>query len=263
MISALKIFASVGIFIEVGLFAYLPYLYPKLHANKTLTTLIGCFTCGLFMGLALLHVLPESNHDIQEALHPADAGTVAASKKPEPYFPYGSAIAIAAFILILAIESYFHDESVDEFGEKEEDSPRKNNHIKLSRKKSKSKPRFVTTTKVILTQVALSIHSFFECMSLGVQSDFSTAFTLFVGIAIHKWAEGLTLGYTYKNVNMPQDTAKRYILFHSCLNGLAVLVGWSLSNHDPLTAGVLSSISAGTFLYVCMIEKLQHDFRGR
>lgn len=104
------------------------------------------------------------------------------------------------------MESYFHDETVDEFGVKlEEASPRSNNHIKP--KKSKAKPQpppFKTTRKVILTQVALSIHSFFECMSLGVQSDFNTGLTLLVGILIHKWAEGLTLGYVYRNVNMPQ-----------------------------------------------------------
>jgi|JI9StandDraft_2_1071091.scaffolds.fasta_scaffold1378087_1 RsiW-degrading membrane proteinase PrsW (M82 family) len=64
MSATLKMLASATIFTEVGVFAYLPYLYPKLHANKTITVLIGCFTCGLFMGLSLLHVLPESNHDI-------------------------------------------------------------------------------------------------------------------------------------------------------------------------------------------------------
>lgn len=52
--------------------------------------------------------------------------------------------------------------------------------------------------------MALGIHSFFECMALGVQSDFNTGLTLLIGILIHKWAEGLTLGYTYRNVNMPQ-----------------------------------------------------------
>lgn len=52
--------------------------------------------------------------------------------------------------------------------------------------------------------MALGIHSFFECMSLGIQTEFKTALTLFVGIIIHKWAEGLTLGYAYKKVNMLQ-----------------------------------------------------------
>jgi zinc transporter ZupT len=56
----------------------------------------------------------------------------------------------------------------------------------------------------MLTQGALGFHSFFECMSLGVQSDFNSTLTLLFGIVIHKWAEGLTLGYTYKKVNMPK-----------------------------------------------------------
>lgn len=82
MSAILKIFGTAAIFLEVVVFAYLPYLYPQLHANKTITKLIGCFTCGLFMGLALLHVLPESNHDISQALYPTN--TKISSKKPPP-----------------------------------------------------------------------------------------------------------------------------------------------------------------------------------
>jgi zinc transporter ZupT len=68
----------------------------------------------------------------------------------------------------------------------------------------KLKKPFKNSTKVLLTQAALSIHSFFECMSLGIQTDTNTTLTLLLGIAIHKWAEGLTLGYEYKGVNMPK-----------------------------------------------------------
>ncbi len=129
--------------------------------------------------------------------------------------------------------------------------------------KKQPNPAFQNNSKVLLTQIALSIHSIFECMSLGVQTDTHTILTLLTGIAIHKWAEGLTLGFAYKAVNMPESQAKDYSMLHSFLNGMSVFVGWSLASQNKLVAGVLSSISAGTFLYVCMVEKLQHEFKGR
>jgi hypothetical protein len=52
-------------------------------------------------------------------------------------------------------------------------------------------------------------------------------------------------------------------MFHAILNSLAVYIGWALASENNLTAGILSSISAGTFLYVCMVEKIQHEFKGR
>jgi hypothetical protein len=68
MSSMLRLVSSIVISVEVAIFAYLPYLQPKLLSNNTVTLLIDCFTSGLFMGLSLLHILPESNHDIHMAL---------------------------------------------------------------------------------------------------------------------------------------------------------------------------------------------------
>lgn len=48
-----------------------------------------------------------------------------------------------------------------------------------------------------LTQMALSIHSFFECMSIGIEKTENVTITLAGAIIFHKWAEALTLGFSY------------------------------------------------------------------
>lgn len=53
-------------------------------------------------------------------------------------------------------------------------------------------------------QLALSIHSLFECMSIGIEKNGSVALTLATAIVCHKWAEALTLGYSYLMSGMPK-----------------------------------------------------------
>ena len=44
------------------------------------------------------------------------------------------------------------------------------------------------SSSVLLTQLALSIHAFIECLALGSQQTDKATLTLLVGIGCHKWA---------------------------------------------------------------------------
>lgn len=47
------------------------------------------------------------------------------------------------------------------------------------------------------------------------------------------------------------------------MNAAAILLGWKLSSQNALMSGILNSISAGTFLYMALIEKIREDFEGK
>ena len=111
-----------------------------------------------------------------------------------------------------------------------------------------------------MTQLALSIHAFIECLALGSQSTKKATLTLLIGIGCHKWAEGLTLGFEYRRANFNSKLALNFCLIHACLNAGAVLLGWFTSQSSELVSGVLGAISAGTFLYVSTVEKIQSEF---
>lgn len=104
-----------------------------------------------------------------------------------------------------------------------------------------------------ITQIALSVHCFFECMSIGIEKQESVALVFASAIIFHKWAEGLTLGFSYSNSGMPKSTALKFALFHAVLNGSAVIIGHQLSQTSDLVHGTANGISGGTFIYVCMV----------
>ena len=62
---------------------------------------------------------------------------------------------------------------------------------------------------------------------------------------------------------MVQSEALKFALFHSFLNAGAVLVGVQLSSMSELVNGIINSVSGGTFLYVCMVEKIGKNFQDR
>ena len=81
----------------------------------------------------------------------------------------------------------------------------------------------------MLIQFALSTHSFFECLSIGIEKEDKIASALAFAIIFHKWAEALTLGFSYYASGMERSEAMKFAIFHSILNAGAVLLGIQLS----------------------------------
>lgn len=51
-------------------------------------------------------------------------------------------------------------------------------------------------------------------------------------ILFHKWAEALTLGFSYNYSGMARSEAFKFAMFHALLNAGAVFVGYQLSNSN-------------------------------
>lgn len=100
-------------------------------------------------------------------------------------------------------------------------------------------------------------------MSIGIEHKESVIITLSGAIILHKWVEALTLGFSYSISGMPKETAFRFSLFHACLNFGAVLVGFMLSEKNDLIKGIANGISAGTFMYISIIEKISKNFESK
>ena len=45
--------------------------------------------------------------------------------------------------------------------------------------------------------LSLSIHGLFECLALGIQTNYNDALLLFIALMIHKWAEAFALGILF------------------------------------------------------------------
>ena len=61
--------------------------------------------------------------------------------------------------------------------------------------------------------IALSVHSIFEGIALGLQRTSIRLFYLFLAILSHKWVEALTIGINFNNSQLEYETVKFILLF--------------------------------------------------
>ena len=94
---------SIGfIFILCLVFGFIPYFVKSFKGNIKLTGIANAFSCGIFLGVAIIHILPETVEDLEDYL--LDNGYNTLARLPLCYF-----IAFFAYSLILFIEKVAFD----------------------------------------------------------------------------------------------------------------------------------------------------------
>jgi hypothetical protein len=111
----LKILSILVVFVEIGLFGYLPYIWTNVGQNKRIMSIVGCFAGGLFLALAFLHILPEANDDLNAYFAKRDSEDklhhlrqTNSTNEASSTLSYGNLIAILTFVAVLSIESFVH-----------------------------------------------------------------------------------------------------------------------------------------------------------
>jgi zinc transporter ZupT len=176
---------------------------------------------GVFLGAALLHMLPEAQKLFM---------------KHGYHYPFALLIAGIVFLLFLWFEHlgkelYHHHD----------------NHT--------THPSFA-----IVAWIMLSIHSFVLGTALGLSQDYSMQIMLFFAIIAHKWAESFAIAVQLNKSTLSPKIALTLFLSFAFMTPLGVVIGWyvgrDVSTHsfvDPL----LMAISAGTFLYLGTLHGLE------
>jgi hypothetical protein len=111
--------------------------------------------------------------------------------------------------------------------------------------------------ETFLTQIALALHSFFESMLIGIEKDNSIVLVLVSAIALHRWAEALSVGFSLNASGIPKHVALKYAMVHTFLTVFAIGMGHQLSQASGLVKGVANAVSGGTFIYISMFEKIK------
>lgn len=113
----------------------------------------------------------------------------------------------------------------------------------------------------VLVVVALSFHSIFEGLSLGLQSTNQATWIMFLAISIHKFVIAFVVGFDLSACRMKRRTILIYIGIFSIMSPLGALIGAITKNkldESPVVAG-LNGVATGTLLYVTFFEVLQRD----
>ena len=117
--------------------------------------------------------------------------------------------------------------------------------------------------------VALSIHSIMDGLSLGSERDINSFYAILVAVLAHKAFDGIALGVPVYLAQMPPLQTWGSLLFCAFMTPLGIGIGWGATaavsgTQATLAKAVITSISAGSFLYISIMELLPaslHDGR--
>jgi zinc transporter 1/2/3 len=116
------------------------------------------------------------------------------------------------------------------------------------------------TTAIVLLS-AMSVHSLFETMALGIASDHVSATLMAISIALHQPAESMALLVAFLKTSMPKQAIIRWLGLFSGVGIVGVALGLIISQvANPFVDAVLVAITAGTFLYVGATEICNEEF---
>ena len=107
--------------------------------------------------------------------------------------------------------------------------------------------------------IALSVHSIFEGIALGLQRTSIRLFYLFLAILSHKWVEALTIGINFNNAQLEYETVKFILLFAS-MTPIGIILGIIFAGTSDLIEGFFFAVSSGTFLYISASEVVIEEF---
>ena len=118
----------------------------------------------------------------------------------------------------------------------------------------------------LLLLVALSFHSIFEGLAIGLQPNKQDVLGIFVPVILHKSILAFSLGLSLVQSRMSILGAVKsnFIFSFSCPLGIGIGIAVIDLAPDSLTSalvnGILQGFACGTFLYVVFFEILPHEF---
>ncbi|KAF8565454.1 hypothetical protein P879_04556 [Paragonimus westermani] len=152
---------------------------------------------------------------------------------------------------------------------------------------NESMDSFGSGMRVILLLSAMSIHSLFEGLAVGLQSTLQHTIALFTAILLHKLiiaagigvslATAITTAQAFpessRSVPLQHDTDRKALIYQTVCtfilassSPLGVLIGWGLMQQQQsgvlqMTTATLQGFACGTFFYVVFCELLPEEFR--
>jgi solute carrier family 39 (zinc transporter), member 1/2/3 len=109
--------------------------------------------------------------------------------------------------------------------------------------------------------MALSIHSIFEGIALGLQPDMTTTLEMVIAIGVHKGAAATALGISLVK-NFPNDffMARLLVFIFAMATPIGILIGILAQSAGETADVIMSSLAGGTFIYIGCTEMIVAEF---
>ena len=108
--------------------------------------------------------------------------------------------------------------------------------------------------------IALSVHSIFEGMALGLMNEFKPFINLMVSILIHKFAESMSISIAMQKGGFEFKKIFYFILLFSFATPLGTAMGILLSGAPEIVNIIFTSLAGGSFIYVACSELIVEEF---
>ncbi|XP_063313420.1 zinc transporter ZIP3 [Pelobates fuscus] len=114
---------------------------------------------------------------------------------------------------------------------------------------------------------ALSAHSVFEGLALGLQDEGDKVLSLFIGVVIHETLVAVALGISMAKINILMRDAAKMASLVSIMIPIGIAIGMAIESAQNLasniTSALLQGIAGGTFLFVTFFEILVKEFEDK
>lgn len=111
-----------------------------------------------------------------------------------------------------------------------------------------------------ILMIALSVHSIFEGIALGLQNELGPFINLMVSILMHKFAESMSISIAMQKSGFEFRKLFMFILLFSFATPLGTLMGVLLNGLDELVNIIFMSLAGGSFVYVSCSELIVEEF---
>uniref|UniRef100_H2XKL0 Uncharacterized protein n=1 Tax=Ciona intestinalis TaxID=7719 RepID=H2XKL0_CIOIN len=238
-------------------------------------SVINCFCGGLFLGICLLELLPESRAGVTKAL--TSYGIV--TSFPVTEFMIGAGLLLVMFIDhavsdVCARRNTSQSNDYDVMNEQRtrDDEVNAGGDVTHSRRSSAASLRHVDVTssesiRTLMLIGMLSIHSIFEGLALGLEVNVSALIQLLLAVSVHKGVLAFGLGLRlFEAFAHKLSTALACAIIFCSASPLGCVVGIFLTPTSPQpnatvpVSAVLECLATGTFLYVTFIEVIPSEF---
>jgi zinc transporter 1/2/3 len=237
---------SLFIILIIGLLGGL--LPLKLRVKGKLLSYGNVFGGGLFLVAGFGNMLPEAVEGFHEVNSPF----------PIPYILCALGVLLIFFVeRVLSTEDthkHAHNHSsLDRESLEAEDEKRSKNFNNPPKKQM----------NMYLFGALMSIHSFIEGIALGVEDSQNEVFNILVAILSHKMIDAFTFGVNIaKNPSISNSQFSKLIFLFASVTPAGILIGASILSSAPnnLFSEAITAISAGTFIYISLVEIILPEF---
>nr|XP_056723601.1 zinc transporter ZIP3 [Euleptes europaea] len=258
--------------------------YEKAHRSKRVLALCSSFGGGVFLATCFNALLPAVREKLQEVLKGGGVTTD---------YPLAETIMLMGFFLTVFLEqliltfrkekpSFIDLETFNAGSDVGSDSeyespfietswgrhhpgehgPHSHGHGLNVQELSRSSP-----LRLFSLVFALSAHSIFEGLALGLQEEGDKVVSLFLGVAIHETLVAVALGINMAKTALPMKDAAKLAIVVSAMIPVGIGVGVGIESARNVASNVasvlLQGIAAGTFLFVTFFEILGKELEDK